>query len=261
MSKLLVVGAGNMGSALLGSLANEDYELFAMDTDEKKRKDLNHLQLTWLRNDDEIPKGAIIILAVKPALVQQVLSTLKIKEDSLLISVAAGVPLDSLNRWTQGNNISCIRAMPNTPFIIGKGMTVFCPGPGVTDDQIEVCRKVFLTGGAVFMVQNEELMHTVTAVSGSGPAYAFLFLQALEDAGVANGLSRPEARLLAGQTLAGASELLLEHKQSPQELINQVTSPGGTTIAGILAMKDLGFEKAVHAAVNSARDRSIELGK
>ena len=170
MSKLLVVGAGNMGSALLGSLANEDYELFAMDTDEKKRKDLNHLQLTWLSNDDEIPKGAIIILAVKPALIQQVISTLKIKEDSLLISVAAGVPLDSLNRWTQGNSISCIRAMPNTPFIIGKGMTVFCPAPGVTDGQIEICRKVFLTGGAVFMVQNEELMHTVTAVSGSGPA-------------------------------------------------------------------------------------------
>lgn len=261
MSKILVVGAGNMGSALLSSLASENYELFAMDTDEKRKQDLNHLQLKWLRNDDEVPEGAIIILAVKPALIQQVVSTLKLSNDSLLISVAAGVPLDSLNQWVQGNSVSCIRAMPNTPFIIGKGMTVFCPDSGVSDDQIELCRMIFSKGGAVFMVRNEELMHTVTAVSGSGPAYAFLFLQALEDAGVANGLSRAEARLLAGQTLSGASELLLEHKQSPQELINQVTSPGGTTIAGILAMKDLGFEKAVHAAVNSARDRSIELGK
>lgn len=250
-----------MGAALIKSLSKDDYEIYAIDTNDQRKIDLNYPNLNWLTTEDEIPSGITVILAVKPALVKSVLLNLKLDRSSLLISVAAGISLNSLSQWRMESGVAIVRAMPNTPFIIGKGMTVFCPNDAVTEDQIDLCKKIFLTGGAVFIVQNEELMHTVTAVSGSGPAYAFLFLQALEDAGVANGLPRAEARLLASQTLSGAAELLKESDLSPQELINQVTSPGGTTIAGILAMKEHGFEKAIHSAVNSARTRSIELGK
>ncbi|MBF0425979.1 MAG: pyrroline-5-carboxylate reductase, partial [Magnetococcales bacterium] len=177
---------------------------------------------------------------------------------TLVLSIAAGIPLQRLAAdLAPGQPV--IRAMPNTPALIGAGMTVLCPATGVDPDQVEIATQLMRTAGAVAIIDDEKLMDAVTALSGSGPAYLYLVAEALSDGGVACGLPRDLADRLAQQTLFGSSRLLLESGEHPARLKSQVTSPGGTTIAALRCLEAKGTRSAFIEAVIAAWQRSREL--
>lgn len=201
----------------------------------------------------------IIILAVKPQIMDTVLDEIKgaVTEDSTVVSIAAGVTLNRLSSRLRTKKI--VRVMPNTPALVQEGMSVMSLCECFSDSDIAVVREILMSIGKV-MVLPEKYMDAVTAVSGSGPAFIALFIEAVIEAGVRIGLAEDVARDLAVQTLAGASKLL-DTGMQPSRLREMVTSPGGTTAAGLRAFEDKGFKETVFAAIEAAKNRSIELGK
>lgn len=206
-------------------------------------------------------RGAdVVLLAVKPGLVPTVLSGVsgEIKAGQLIVSIAAGVKLQSIESALP-EGASVVRAMPNTPSQIGAGATGFSRGKAVTDDQAGVARTIFDAVGISVEVP-EKSLDAVTGLSGSGPAYVYLMIEALSDAGVRVGLTRAVSIKLAAQTVMGAARMVLETGEHPAHLKDRVTSPGGTTIAGIDALESAGFRSALINAVKAATKRSEELG-
>lgn len=258
-SGLTVVGAGNMGMAIIESALRNQFQVSVYEQDPDRLESLNKDQLQLVSHTEEISAEQPVLIAVKPGQFKDCLKSISLKPQTCVISIAAGVSLDSIQRW---RNVPgpCIRAMPNTPLQIGYGMTVFSCNEDVSQDERDFCQRLFAASGMAYEVQKEELLHAVTAVSGSGPAYVFLFLQAMEDAAVSHGLTRELARQLSLQTVLGSAQLMKEKGLAQHDLIQQVTSPGGTTIAGLLALKENGFEAAVHAGITAAKGRSVELG-
>jgi pyrroline-5-carboxylate reductase len=200
-----------------------------------------------------------ILLAVKPQKAEVAIAGLpKLKADCLVISIMAGVPLARLSGWLGTEKL--IRTMPNTPMMVGQGATGFARGSAATQADADFVQKVFGALGFVGEVP-EESLDAVTALSGSGPAYVFEMIQALVDAGVSAGLPADLALGLTVQTVAGAAEMLRQGMGTPDELRIAVTSPGGTTAAGLAVMADGDFRDLMRRVVTAARDRSIELGK
>jgi pyrroline-5-carboxylate reductase len=179
-------------------------------------------------------------------------------KDKLVISIVAGVKLSAL-REVAGMGVRIVRVMPNTPALIHRGAAAYSTGPDVTAEDANVVEKIFSAVGKVFRVK-EELLDVVTGLSGSGPAYIYIVIEALADAGVLMGLPRDLALQLAAQTVAGAAEMVLQSGLHPAQLKDMVTSPGGTTIAGIEALEASGIRAAFLSAVRAATERSIELG-
>jgi len=201
----------------------------------------------------------VLVVAVKPQSLEKMAAELPSLPDSVLvISIAAGIPLTRLTQWFGTGRI--IRAMPNTPLTVARGATVFSRGPAAGDPDAATARRLF---GALGFVEEvpEELIDAVTATSGSGPAYVFEFIQALADAGVGVGLSPDLALALTVQTVAGAAEMLCRGLGEPEELRRAVTSPGGTTAAGLAVLEEAGFRDLLARVVRAARDRSVELGR
>jgi pyrroline-5-carboxylate reductase len=204
-----------------------------------------------------------VVLAVKPGLVGGVLGGLGGAAEAALarplwISIAAGVPLARLGgALPPGARV--VRAMPNTPALVGAGATAFVADDACSDDDRALARSLFESVGLVWESPGEGLLDAVTGLSGSGPAYVFVLLEALADAGVRMGLPRDAAQGLAAQTVLGAARLVLETGRHPAALKDQVASPGGTTIAGLERLEALGFRGAIHAAVEAATRRSREL--
>ena len=196
----------------------------------------------------------VLVLAVKPRQVVAVLREIAPSPDRLLISVAAGVPLAALEA-AAGEAARVVRVMPNTPSLVGAGAAGFTPGAHATDADAAFARALLETVGVAEQVP-EPLLDAVTGVSGSGPAYAFLFLEALADAGLRAGLPRPQADRLAAATLRGAAALVERSGEHPAALKDAVCSPGGTTIEAVAALEAAGFRAAVHAAVAAAVARS-----
>ena len=196
----------------------------------------------------------VLVLAVKPKQVRGVLGEIEPSADRLLVSVAAGVPLAKLEAWA-GRDSRVIRVMPNTPSLVGAGAAGFSPGSHATADDAAFVRALLETVGVAVEVP-EPLLDAVTAVSGSGPAYGFLFLEALADAGVRAGLPRGQAVTLAAATLRGAAAMVERTGDHPAALKDAVCSPGGTTIEAVAALESHGFRPAVHAAVAAAAARS-----
>lgn len=253
--QISIIGMGKMGMAIAKMLAKAGYEVYGYDTAEIKPPgkiemfdDLSRL----------LAKNSPVIVAVKPQHVASVLAS--IKDPRLVISVAAGISCKQLetSRTKPGPTI---RVMPNTPLAIKEGVSALYSGSAVTDDERAFVLELFSHGGEAFYIDNEELMHIVTAISGSGPAFVELFIQTLEDAGVLEGLPRNLARRIALQTVAGTARMVMKTKRSAQEHIHDVTSPGGTTIAGLKTLKDFNFERALLRGVHSTVERSRELGK
>ncbi len=208
---------------------------------------------------EQAAEGKLVFLCVKPGHVADCLKQANdALADSLLVSIAAGVTLDTLRQLTpQGTRT--IRVMPNTPALVGKGASAIAPDDSVEDEEIEVVRTLLEAVGTVHVV-NEDQMDAVTAVSGSGPAFFYLFIEALAEGGVTNGLNSQTALELAAQTALGAAQMILETGQSPQELREMVTSPGGTTLAGLECLKQHTTAAGIAAAVDAAAARSRELG-
>lgn len=261
------IGAGNMAGALIRGLVRTATvpanQIIAADPDAERRDTLEHeLDVrTTADNADAIREASVVILATKPQVFREMLPGVAaaIRPDTLLISVAAGIPTRLVERaLPEGARV--VRTMPNTPALVGAGATAIAAGSSATDADLDLAEELFRSVGISVRVPEEQL-DAVTGLSGSGPAYVFAMVEALRDAGMREGLSEEDALQLASQTVFGASRLLRDSRESPGVLRERVTSPGGTTRAGLDALDAAGFSEAVIGAVRAATRRSAELGK
>jgi pyrroline-5-carboxylate reductase len=262
-----VIGGGVMGEALLSRLLDQGVfgkdAILVSDPSENRRIFLYETYGIKVVEDNEVvaQQADILLLAVKPQILPAVIAQLKDTISTvrpLLLSVLAGVTLQQLAEAFVG--WPTIRAMPNTPATVGAGVTALAPGEGITPQQLDQAKQIFTSVGDVVEVP-EYLMDAVTALSGSGPGYIALVVEALADGGVAAGLPRATAMQLALQTVKGTAELLQQSGLHPGVLKDRVTSPGGTTIAGVAQLEASGLRSALIEAVQAACNRSKELGK
>ncbi|QDT36926.1 Pyrroline-5-carboxylate reductase [Stratiformator vulcanicus] len=212
-------------------------------------------------NSEVIAKSDVIVLAVKPQMMAEVTTELKgdIDHAKLVVSIAAGVPIATFTR-TLGGDCRIVRVMPNTPCLVGAGAAAYALGGQATDDDAALVEAMFATVGIAEQV-SESLLDAVTGLSGSGPAYGFEMIEALSDGGVAAGLPRETATRLAAQTLLGAAKMVLETGEHPGQLKDAVTSPGGTTIAGLRELETGGLRGVLIDTVLAASRRATELGQ
>jgi pyrroline-5-carboxylate reductase len=263
--QLGVIGGGVMGEALLSRLiAQQVYspaEILVSDP-ASQRRDLLVQQYginVTADNQAVASEAIVLLLAIKPQMFNAVTSALRCENaNQLIISILAGTPLHQLE--SAFPRLPVIRAMPNTPATIGAGMTAISPGQHVQPNHIHTAQQIFAAVGEVVEVP-ETLMDAVTGLSGSGPGFVAIMVEALIDGGVAAGLPRPIATQLALQTVRGTAELLQTTGIHPAQLKDRVTSPGGTTIAGIAQLEQAGFRSALIEAVRVAYLRSKELGQ
>ena len=267
-SKITFIGGGNMARSLIGGLvatgvSNKDISVSEPKADlrETLTKDFGVNALE--ENASAVMGANVIVLAIKPQILQEVvtpLGSLVAKARPLLISVAAGVTCSSIERWI-GGDPALIRVMPNTPALIGAGISALYANSNVGVDQRALAEKIVTAVGKTVWIEEESLMDAVTAVSGSGPAYFFYVMQAIHDAAVREGLDTETARVLSLETALGAARLALASTEDPGELQAQVTSPGGTTEAAIKILDDSGVRDTLQQAVSAARARGGELAK
>lgn len=212
-------------------------------------------------NREVVSKSDVLILAVKPQTLPALLDEIRhvVAGKHLIVSIAAGIPLARLADGLLGN-YRLVRVMPNTPCLLGASASGFAAGPGAKSDDVALVQKLFNAVGTAFALP-EPLLDAVTGLSGSGPAFVYVMIEALADGGVRMGLPRDVATELAAQTVYGAARMVLETHQHPGVLKDAVTSPGGTTIAGLHALERGGFRAAIMDAVEAATRRSTELGK
>lgn len=264
--KIALIGAGNMTEALVagivkGGVARAD-ELFVTDILPERRAHMERRYKIHVGKDNSEAAawGHIVILSVEPQILDQVLDEISpsMHADSLVISVAAGYPIGRVAARLKSVK-QIVRAMPNTPSTVLEGVTALSLGSDVSDSDAEVAQTIFRSVGKVVAVE-ERLMDAVTGLSGSGPAYVYLMIEALADGGVKMGLSRQVAELLAAQTLVGAAKMIMETGEHPGQLKDRVASPGGTTIAGIHALEQGNLRATLMNAVEAAVKRSKELG-
>jgi len=270
--KLGLIGGGVMGTAILSRLLEQKCyktdDVLVSDPWEQRRQELQAkygVQVT--DNNSEAAQADVLLLAIKPQVFGAVAAQLDNQlnpqnrskmQQQLVVSILAGTPLKTLQ--TAFGKQPVIRAMPNTPAIVGSGCTAIAPGAHATAEHLDQARQIFSTIGTVVEVP-EGLMDAVTGLSGSGPAYVALMVEALADGGVSAGLPRATAQQLALETVLGTAQLLKQTGQHPAQLKDQVTSPAGTTIAGVAALERRGFRAALIEAVQAAWQRSQALGQ
>ncbi len=265
--KIGFVGAGNMAGALIKGLLHSG----TMTPSQIQASDVRDERLVELANEHGIKTtkdnaklaawADVVVLAVKPQVIDKVITPLglALSPRALVISIAAGVPIESIEaRLPPGARV--IRSMPNTAAIALAGATAIAPGSHASEDDVAVARRLFEATGRV-VVLDESLLDAVTGLSGSGPAYVMLIIEALADGGVKVGLHRETALLLAAQTVYGSAKLLLETGEHPGRLKDMVTSPGGTAIEGLHTLEAGGLRTTLINAVENATRRSIELGE
>jgi pyrroline-5-carboxylate reductase len=265
--KIAFLGSGNMAEALVKGLlaagvAARD-ELVCAEPRAERREELRarHGVAVLASNLDAVRQADIVVLSVKPLVMDALLDEVAPAVDprKLVVSIAAGVPIAAIARKL-GAGARIIRTMPNTPALVGAGATALSRGPHATEADVGQAVALFEAVGTAVVVE-EHLLDAVTGLSGSGPAFVFLAIEALADGGVKVGLPRHVAMALAAQTVVGAGKLVLETGDHPGKLKDQVTSPGGTTIAGVHALEAAGFRAALISAVEAAARRSRELGE
>ena len=262
MSTIAFLGAGNIANAIMGGLISDGHSLLAFDPVEHCRERARGQGVTIASsNTDAISKADIVMLCVKPNVVLDVLDEISTSsQGKLFISVAAGITTaNMLSRLPEATAL--VRCMPNTPALVKTGMTALFPSPAVTAEQRASASSVLTSVGESLWVDTEAELDIVTAVSGSGPAYFFLMIESMINAGVAEGLSAEVATKLVLQTALGAAVMAKQSESDAGTLRKQVTSPGGTTQAAIDHSQSVELEQAVRGAVNAARTRSVELSK
>jgi pyrroline-5-carboxylate reductase len=257
------LGAGNMARALIGGLmaaGTSGDSLFAIDAKPEMLESLAAAFGVQPLLAGSAPVGALIV-AVKPVDVEQALADARpyIGANTLVLSIAAGIPIRALSRWLP-EGTALVRAMPNTPALIRAGISGAFATPNTSAVQRALAERILLAAGELIWVDEEDSLDAVTAVSGSGPAYVFYLIEALEEAAMAEGLLPSEARRLALATCAGASRLAIQSSEPPARLREQVTSKGGTTAAALESFKDDGFVEMVQRAVHRARLRARAMG-
>jgi pyrroline-5-carboxylate reductase len=258
------IGGGNMASAIIGGLLKEGIQSHQIDVVEPFAETADKLKHQWNilalpAASDRLTKATLVIWAVKPQVFSEAAAPVKpFTGNALHLSVAAGIRTNSIASWLGSDRI--VRCMPNTPALVGKGMTALYARPQVSEAEKSLVEQVIRSTGEFLWVEAEKQLDAVTALSGSGPAYVFYFLEAMTQAGIGMGLSEAQAYRLAVATFAGASELARASDEPAQVLRQRVTSKGGTTYAAITAMENAGIKAAFIAAMQAAEQRAGELG-
>ncbi len=263
--KLCVIGLGQMGTTIIQGIraenifAGEDIvgcDPRAEEIDSQKLGEISIIE----DNRVGVKKADIILIAVKPQILMKVLDEIKdLLEDKLLISIAAGVKIDRIST-SLPSSVRKVRVMPNTPALIKSGVSALSFGDNCNEEDHRLVQKIFRGIGETVEIE-EKLMDAVTGLSGSGPAYVYTIIEALSDGGVLKGLPRKQARRLAAATVLGAARMVLETDKHPAQLKDMVTSPAGTTIAGLEELEKGALRSTLISAVSRAADRSAELGE
>ncbi len=265
--KIAFIGTGNMAEALIKGLLRAEQalpgEITATFRRGERMEEFKKGYPVNVTTDNmrAAQEADVVVLAVKPQVMGKVLVQIApaIDHSKLVISVAAGVPIAALERKL-GAGARIVRAMPNTPSLVGSGACALAPGEHATQEDLDTASAIFQSVG-ITTVLEESLLDAVTGLSGSGPAYVFLMIEALSDAGVKVGLPRYTALKLAAQTVFGSAQLLIETGSHPGQLKDQVTSPGGTAIAGLHTLEAGGLRTTLINAVEAATKRARELGE
>ncbi len=260
------IGGGNMAASLIGGLIADGWNAERIHVAEpndaqRERVRSRYAVQTGSDNHAAIADAEVIVLAVKPQLIKAVAEQLAAdlaRRPSLILSIAAGVREPDLRRWL-GGDAAVVRTMPNTPALVQSGATVLFANAHVSALQRDMAESVMRAVGLTLWVEDETLMDAVTALSGSGPAYFFLLMEALEEAGRHLGLAPQQARLLTIQTALGAAKMAIESSDGPAELRQRVTSPGGTTERALAVLEQGNLRGLIQTALDAAHTRSAEL--
>lgn len=265
---IAIIGAGNIGRALMGGLfRGHDIDPAQIRVTRRNPVMLEELEAqfpgirTSTDNAEAVKEASIVVLAVKPQGAYEVLASIRdhLRDDTLFVSVLAGLTTEALLQQL-GRQLPVVRTMPNTPMLVDEGATAIAAGQFATMEHLSAVRQMFEAVGKVEIVP-EYLMDAVTGLSGSGPAYVYMFVEALTDAGVKQGIPRQIALRLAAQTVYGASKLVLETGKHPAILRDEVTTPGGTAIAAVAELESHGLRTMLINAVATATQRSKELSQ
>lgn len=264
---LAFIGAGNMARAIIGGLINNGYPAEQIWATEPSEANLADLQMQGINtsndNKEAVANAEIIVLAVKPQILKSVCDEIENAVQSqqpMIISIAAGIMSDSIDHWL-GTNNAIVRCMPNTPALVGTGASGLYANTYVNDEQRQQAEEILSAIGIALWVEEEGQLDAVTAVSGSGPAYYFLMMESMIEAGKKLGLSEEVATQLTLQTALGAAQMASSSDVDPAELRRRVTSPNGTTEQAIKQFIDGGLPQLVDTALQACNDRSVELAK
>lgn len=263
--KLGFIGTGNMAGAIMGGIIKEGVfkaeemigsDIFAPGREKAKADYGIHVTAD---NREVVEKSEVIILSVKPQFYADTIAGIKdlVTDDKMIITIAPGKTLAWLEEQF-GKKVKIIRTMPNTPAMVGEGMTAACPNSYVTEEELKYAVSILSAFGQVEVV-SEKLMDVVVSVSGSAPAYVFLFIEAMADAAVADGMPRPQAYKFAAQTVYGSAKMVMETGRHPGELKDMVCSPAGTTIEAVRVLERNGFRSAVIEAMKACTEISKSL--
>ncbi|MDZ7748071.1 MAG: pyrroline-5-carboxylate reductase [Halofilum sp. (in: g-proteobacteria)] len=265
--QIVFIGGGNMARSLVGGLVADGYPPESIRVAEPAAEQRERLAgafgiATTGDNEAAVADADVVVLAVKPQIMHSVAAALGpalARRRPLVVSIAAGVRERDLRRWL-GYEGPIVRCMPNTPALLQSGVTGLFANEHVDEGQRDAAESILRAVGTVIWLDDEQLMDTVTAVSGGGPAYFFLFIESLEAAAIARGLPEDKARLLAIETALGAARMALESSDDPATLRANVTSKGGTTAEALAAFERAGLRETVDHAIGAAADRAAELG-
>lgn len=261
------IGSGNMGGAMIGGIINADLiakeNIYVSDINEASlAKVKENYGVNVTTDNAELAKACdIIVLAVKPFLYPVVIKGIKdvVKEDVIIVVIAAGQSSEAV-RELFGRDIKIVKTMPNTPALVGEGMAAIAPAKNVTKEETEDIVAIFNSFGKSEIVP-EHLMDAVTAVSGSSPAYVYMFIEAMADAAVVEGMPRAQAYKFAAQSVLGSAKMILETGRHPGDLKDMVCSPGGTTITAVAKLEETGLRNSVMQGMKACADKSRDMSK
>ena len=265
--KLGFIGCGNMAQAMITGILTQKVvspqELIVSNPREEKTAKLkDEFGIITTTDNKEVAKQSdILVLSVKPQVYPAVIKEIRdeVSSEQIIVTIAAGVSMEAAERQF-GKEVKIVRVMPNTPALVGEGMSGLCCNDYVTEEEPDLVHKMFESFGKAEKI-TENLMDAVVGVSGSGPAYVYMFIEAMADAAVAQGLPRKQAYTFAAQTLLGSAKMVLETGQHPGELKDAVCSPAGTTIEAVNVLEKKGMRSAVIEAVTAAAKKNHQLGK
>ena len=268
MNKIIgFIGAGNMGQAIVGGIIKAGLvpleNILMSDLHKPILEKVKEKYSIGVTTDNKLvaEKSDILVLAVKPNLYPIVISEIKdlVKENVIIVTIAAGKSIESTEKAFE-KDLKIIRTMPNTPALVGEGMTAMCVNKLITEEDIKDVSKLLSCFSKVELV-SESLIDAVTSVSGSAPAYVYMFIEAMADAAVLQGMARDKAYKFAAQTVLGSAKMVLETGLHPGVLKDMVCSPGGTTIEAVAELEDKGFRSAIISAMNKCYKKSKEMSK
>lgn len=260
--KIGFIGCGNMGKAMLGALVksddiNLDDLIVSTKSEASAEKINNDFKVKTTTDNKEVAKASdVLFLAVKPYFFKEVIEEVKelVTEDKIIISIAAGVTIYQIEEWF-GKKVKVVRTMPNTPALVGEGMSAVCPNKNITTEELNYVGGLYNLFGK-YEILEEKDFHAFIALCGSSPAYVFMFIEAMADAGVKLGIPRAKAYKLAEQSILGSAKLALETGKHPGVLKDEVCSPGGTTIEAVIELEKNGFRNTVISAVEKCAEKS-----